>query len=259
MVGFCFFKGSATTLCIQTKRNQSAARASTSHRLCVESCSTPRSRRRDGSFCASSSAGVWCHHDACWCAGFAKQRRCAISRLVGSDVEEGAEAVMKTAREQLFDEVTGLLPSPPTDSSPNDMKKLMAKYRVQTKPGVEIGAGTTARDALGERLLDLWRAGSDDDATRTRMGTLIDEFRMQLKQSGPEGAPAGGPAVPRPAPRPRPTPATTALCSRAATPATSTTRASIAAGRPTSRPTKMIPMRRSRYACWVRPSAATEP
>ncbi len=142
---------------------------------------------------------------------------------------------MKTAREQLFDEVTGLLPSPPTDSSPNDMKKLMAKYRVQTKPGVEIGAGTTARDALGERLLDLWRAGSDDDATRTRMGTLIDEFRMQLKQSGPEGAPAGGPAVPRPAPRPRPTPATTAS-PRLESKAPSTPRKSSAADKPLARP-----------------------
>ncbi len=74
----------------------------------------------------------------------------------------------------------------------------------QTKPGVEIPAGITARDALGDRVLDLWRAGGDDEGTRTRMGTLIDEFRMQLKQAGPEGAAA--PAA-KPAPRPRPVPA----------------------------------------------------
>jgi hypothetical protein len=111
---------------------------------------------------------------------------------------------MKTAREQLFDEVTGLLPTPPTDASPGEMKKIMAKYRVQTKPGVEIPAGVTARDALGDRVLELWRAGGDDEATRTRMGTLIDEFRMQLKQAGPEGA---APAAAKPAPRPRPVPA----------------------------------------------------
>ena len=113
---------------------------------------------------------------------------------------------MKTAREQLYDEAIGLLPSPPTDASPGDMKKIMLRYRVQTKPGVDIGAGITARDALGDRILELWRAGADDEATRAKMGTLIDEFRMQLKQAGPEGAAVGGPAkVP---PRPRPTPPT---------------------------------------------------
>lgn len=108
---------------------------------------------------------------------------------------------MKTAREQLFDEVTGLLPAPPTDAAAGEMKKIMGKYRVQTKPGVEIPAGVTARDALGDRLLELWRAGGDDEGTRTRMGTLIDEFRMQLKQAGPEGAAA---PAPKAAPRPRP-------------------------------------------------------
>ena len=111
---------------------------------------------------------------------------------------------MKTAREQLYDEAIGLLPSPPTDASPGDMKKIMLKYRVQTKPGVDIGAGVTARDALGDRILELWRAGADDEATRAKMGTLIDEFRMQLKQAGPEGAPAGG--APKAPPRPRPAP-----------------------------------------------------
>jgi hypothetical protein len=133
---------------------------------------------------------------------------------------------MKTAREQLFDEATGLLVKAADDGSANVMKKIMGRYRVQTKPGVDIPAGATARDALGERLLELWRAGGDDDATRAKMGTLIDQFRMQLKQAGAEKA--EGPGKPdagaveksrpeRPAaapPRPRPDPAP-----RAATPA----------------------------------------
>jgi len=124
---------------------------------------------------------------------------------------------MKTAREQLYDEAIGLLPSPPTEASPGDMKKIMSKYRVQTKPGVDIGAGITARDALGDRILELWRAGGDDDSTRAKMGTLIDEFRMQLKQAGPEAPAAGG--APKAPPRPKPAPSTSTPSPTAKSPA----------------------------------------
>ena len=112
---------------------------------------------------------------------------------------------MKTAREQLFDEATGLLAKAADDASDGVMKKIMARYRVQTKPGVDIPPGATARDALGERLVDLWRAGRDDEATRTKMGTLIDQFRMQLKQSGPE-KPEKTDAAPKSAKPDRPVP-----------------------------------------------------
>ncbi len=101
---------------------------------------------------------------------------------------------MKTAREQLFDEVTELLAKAPDDGAGTTMKKIMARYRVQTKPGVDISAGTTARDALGDGLIDLWRTGGNNDETKAKMGSLIDQFRMQLKQSGSD----------KPAPAPRP-------------------------------------------------------
>ncbi len=104
---------------------------------------------------------------------------------------------MKTAREQLYEEVIALLEKRADDTSTGIMRKLMARYRVQTKPGIEIPAGTTARDALGDRLLDLWRNGGPDDATRARVGTTVDEFRMQLKQSGVGGN--DKPSPPRPA------------------------------------------------------------
>jgi hypothetical protein len=107
---------------------------------------------------------------------------------------------MKTAREQLYEEVIVLIEKRADDGATGVMRKLMARYRVQTKPGVEIPAGTTARDALGDRLLDLWRTGAADDATRGRIGSTIDEFRMQLKQSG-NGGVDKPPVVPRP-PRP---------------------------------------------------------
>lgn len=139
---------------------------------------------------------------------------------------------MKTAREQLFDEATGLLTKAADDGSAAVMKKIMGRYRVQTKPGVEIPAGATARDALGDRLLELWRAGGDDDATRTKMGTLIDQFRMQLKQAG--GDKADAPARPAVAPRPRPDPI---VREKAAAP--------LPASRPEARPAATTPKRSS--------------
>lgn len=137
---------------------------------------------------------------------------------------------MKTAREQLFDEVTTLLVKRAEDGGVGIMKKIMARYRVQTKPGIEIGVGATARDALGERLIDLWRTGANDDDTRNKMGTLIDQFRMQLKQSGASDKPdkpdkpdrpdkpapsLTSPAAPRPRPSERPAGHATAVASAA--------------------------------------------
>jgi len=104
---------------------------------------------------------------------------------------------MKTAREQLYEEVSALLEKRADAAATGVMRKLMARYRVQTKPGIEIPVGTTARDALGDRLLDLWRNGGPDDATRARVGATVDEFRMQLKQSGVGGI--DKPSPPRPA------------------------------------------------------------
>jgi hypothetical protein len=111
---------------------------------------------------------------------------------------------MKTAREQLFEEVTAMLAKP--DGVPRggeDMGKLMARYRVQTKPGVEITGSPTARDALGDRLGALLKTGANDEATRAKIGTTIDEFRMQLKQAAAEKAsssssPAARPAIAKP-------------------------------------------------------------
>jgi hypothetical protein len=111
--------------------------------------------------------------------------------------------MMKTAREQLYEEVIALLEKRVDDGSTTVMRKLMARYRVQTKPGVDIPAGITARDALGDRLLDLWRTGVADDATRGRIGSTIDEFRMQLKQSG-NGSADKGSSPPRAARAPSP-------------------------------------------------------
>ena len=105
---------------------------------------------------------------------------------------------MTTAREQLFDEVVALIEKNAPEALDADMRKTMAKYRVQTKPGVDIPPGATARDALGERIVALVRSGASD--LKDTLGTTIDDFRMQLKQASAQG----GPPKPKGSMPPRP-------------------------------------------------------
>jgi hypothetical protein len=114
---------------------------------------------------------------------------------------------MTTAREKLYEEMVALVATPAGPGADAEMKKLMSRYRVQTKPGVDVPPGTTARDALGERLLQLWRAPPPD--VKAKIGSSIDEFRMQLKSASSPPQPASRPSSslgatmpPRPAARP---------------------------------------------------------
>jgi hypothetical protein len=112
------------------------------------------------------------------------------------EVFEGDDVT--TAREKLYEEVIAMVAQPASATAESEMRKVMARYRVQTKPGVDIPPGATARDALGDRLLELWRQQPED--IKARIGTSIDEFRMQLKSSSSPPSPAKAAA-----PRPRPT------------------------------------------------------
>lgn len=109
---------------------------------------------------------------------------------------------MATAREKLYDEVVALMEAGLGDDAENAMRKIMARYRVQTKPGVTIPKETTARDALGERLLALWREGGAD--LPEKLSAAIDDFRMQVKQRGSSATKAAKKAA---APAARPAPA----------------------------------------------------
>lgn len=111
---------------------------------------------------------------------------------------------MATAREKLYDEVVALTEAAPGDDAEPVIRKIMARYRVQTKPGVTIPDGTTARDALGDRLLALWRERPAD--LHAKLGSAIDEFRMQVKQKGAPAAKAPKKAATPPAPAPAPQP-----------------------------------------------------
>ncbi len=105
---------------------------------------------------------------------------------------------MTTAREKLYEEMVVIVATPAGPGADAEMRKLMSRYRVQTKPGVDIPPGTTARDALGERLLGLWRSPQPD--LNAKIGSAIDEFRMQLKSSSspPSKVPQPSAARPRP-------------------------------------------------------------
>ena len=107
---------------------------------------------------------------------------------------------MTTAREKLYEEMVVMIASPAGPTSESEIRKTMTRYRVQTKPGIDIPVGATARDALGDRLLELWRGGPGGQApdVKAKIGTAIDEFRMQLKgSSSPSPSPQAG-AKPRP-------------------------------------------------------------
>lgn len=101
---------------------------------------------------------------------------------------------MTTAREKLYEEILALAGAPPSATAEADVRKIMGRYRVQTKPGVHVPEGITARDALGARLLELLRENPPD--FNEKVGAAIDEFRMQVKQRGAAQKPA--PAAPKP-------------------------------------------------------------
>lgn len=108
---------------------------------------------------------------------------------------------MTTAREKLYEEMVAMIAVAAGPTSESEIRKTMTRYRVQTKPGVDIPPGTTARDALGDRLLELWRGQAPD--VKAKIGTAIDEFRMQLKGSSSPPSPAkarplGPPGMARP-------------------------------------------------------------
>jgi hypothetical protein len=111
---------------------------------------------------------------------------------------------LATAREMLYDEIVALTAAPPNDGSADEIRSIMTRYRVQTKPGINIPDGVTARDALGDRLMQLWRDNPAD--LQAKVGTMIDEFRMQVKRKGASSGKKKAPPKPaaaraKPAPK----------------------------------------------------------
>lgn len=115
---------------------------------------------------------------------------------------------MATARETLFEEILKLAEMPAGDDAGEQVRQVMLRYRVQTKPGVATKDGLTARDDLGDRLLAIWQSQPDDKAKQ--IGDEIDKFRMQNKtkstakkasssrRAAPARPQARAPAMPEP-------------------------------------------------------------
>lgn len=142
---------------------------------------------------------------------------------------------MTTAREKLFEEIVALAGAPAGAGAEAEIRKIMGRYRVQTKPGVQIPDGMTARDALGDRMLALWRESPPD--LKERIGSNIDEFRMQTKQKPNAAKPAVSPASKaRTPPKGRPTPGARPA---AMTPPPAAAKAAAPAARP-ARPRRLV-------------------
>ena len=91
---------------------------------------------------------------------------------------------MTTAREALFEEIKAMCGAGGTSAEAinESIVALLQRYRVQTKPRTQIPAGVTARDALADRLLAMWRQGVIVDDTQLNL--TLDAFRMLHKKSG---------------------------------------------------------------------------
>ena len=95
------------------------------------------------------------------------------------------------------------------DNSEKFIRDMLNRYRVQTKPGNNIPEGSTARDTLGDRLLDVWK-NRDDKAGET-VQAIIDTFRMQNKTkpgAAKKRAPKREPKIPVAKPTAAPMPVT---------------------------------------------------
>lgn len=86
---------------------------------------------------------------------------------------------MKTAREQLLDDICSLVVTPPSVASVVGLTNILANYRVQTTLG-DAPPGKTARGLLHDRVLDIWVGDDVGDGERL-IATLLEEFRVQLK------------------------------------------------------------------------------
>jgi hypothetical protein len=94
-----------------------------------------------------------------------------------------------TARETLLLEIAAMCRSgiSSAESIHAGILELLKRYRVQTKPRTQIPPGVTARDALAERLLGMWRQGMLTD--EEQLNLTIDAFRMQHKKAGGHSKP----------------------------------------------------------------------
>lgn len=87
---------------------------------------------------------------------------------------------MATAREKLLQALTAIISQPFSDDGRNSLNRLLNSYRVQSKPGEDLGKDQTARDSLGQKIITAWKEA--DVLDRKALGRIIGSFRMQLKQ-----------------------------------------------------------------------------
>lgn len=87
---------------------------------------------------------------------------------------------MATARERLLQALSAILSQSFNEEGKASLNRLLNSYRVQAKPGEVIAKEITARDALSEKIIELWKKNHSLD--KKVVGRIISSFRMQLKQ-----------------------------------------------------------------------------
>lgn len=87
---------------------------------------------------------------------------------------------MATARERLLQALSAILSQSWNEEGGAALNRLLNSYRVQAKPNEVIAKGLTARDALFEKIVELWKKNSPLE--KKAIIRIISSFRMQLKQ-----------------------------------------------------------------------------
>ena len=104
------------------------------------------------------------------------QRIARIINLVG--------LIVATAREALFCEFIELARESFDNKAKDKLSNFLLKFRIQAKTSMIVASGITAREHLGNLLVEAWK--NDYDELPTVSQKIINSFRMQLKGVQPE-------------------------------------------------------------------------
>jgi hypothetical protein len=85
-----------------------------------------------------------------------------------------------TAREKLVQSILAIIGQPYDMEGHNSLIRLLNSYRVQAKPGAQLGKIETARNDLANQLINSWKQGFLTD--KQSLNQIISSFRMQVKQ-----------------------------------------------------------------------------
>jgi len=87
---------------------------------------------------------------------------------------------MATARNALYEEISHVLKQPYSSKHQVDLLKILQSYRIQAKSSTPLEKGLTARAALANYLVHLWR--NTPNGWEHEIKKIVDDFRMQRRK-----------------------------------------------------------------------------